>query len=107
VPKLDDAIAEIAARTKTPAAECRKLFQMSLRSGEIEKVSAEFYFNAGAITSLVAKLQDHASRTPDRSIDVPAFKEMAGISRKYAIPLLEYFDSKRITVRQGDKRRVM
>jgi selenocysteine-specific elongation factor len=106
VPKLDDAIAEIAARTKTPAAECRKLFQMSLRSGEIEKVSAEFYFNAGAIASLVAKLNDHASRTPDRSIDVPAFKEMAGISRKYAIPLLEYFDSKRITVRQGDKRRV-
>jgi selenocysteine-specific elongation factor len=37
-------------------------------------------------------------------IDVPKFKELAGVSRKYAIPLLEYFDSKRLTVRAGDKR---
>jgi selenocysteine-specific elongation factor len=40
-------------------------------------------------------------------IDVPRFKEIAGVSRKYAIPLLEYFDRTRVTVRVGDKRKVL
>jgi selenocysteine-specific elongation factor len=40
-------------------------------------------------------------------IDVASFKEIAGISRKYAIPLLEYFDRERITRRAGDKRLVL
>jgi selenocysteine-specific elongation factor len=71
------------------------------------KVSSEFYFHREAIDALVSKMKEKASLTPDRQIDVPAFKALAGISRKYAIPLLEYFDSKRITARQGDKRRVL
>jgi len=38
---------------------------------------------------------------------VPGFKDLAGVSRKYAIPLLEYFDRERITVRAGDKRVIL
>ena len=44
---------------------------------------------------------------PERLIDVASFKEMAGISRKYAIPLLEYFDRERVTRRAGDKRIIL
>jgi selenocysteine-specific elongation factor len=44
---------------------------------------------------------------PERLIDVPTFKEIAGVSRKYAIPLLEYFDRERITRRAGDKRIIL
>jgi len=40
-------------------------------------------------------------------IDVAAFKELAGVSRKYAIPLLEYFDRARVTRRAGDKRVIL
>jgi selenocysteine-specific elongation factor len=40
-------------------------------------------------------------------IDVPQFKEIAGISRKYAIPLLEYFDREKVTRRAGDKRIIL
>ena len=43
----------------------------------------------------------------DKLIDVPKFKEIAGISRKYAIPLLEYFDRERVTRRAGDKRLIL
>jgi selenocysteine-specific elongation factor len=38
---------------------------------------------------------------------VPQFKALAGVSRKYAIPLLEYLDSERITRRAGDKRIIL
>jgi selenocysteine-specific elongation factor len=40
-------------------------------------------------------------------IDVPKFKEIAVISRKYAIPLLEYFDREKLTRRAGDKRLIL
>ena len=36
-----------------------------------------------------------------------AFKELSGVSRKYAIPLLEYFDRERLTRRAGDKRVIL
>jgi selenocysteine-specific elongation factor len=38
---------------------------------------------------------------------VPQFKELAGVSRKYAIPLLEYLDRERLTRREGDQRVVL
>ena len=58
-----------------------------------------------AIEDLKTKLQTYASQhEPDRLIDVPAFKDLAGVSRKYAIPLLEYFDRERVTRRAGDRR---
>ncbi len=50
-------------------------------------------------------LRAHAEKGADRTIDVPRFKEIAGVSRKYAIPLLEYFDRERITRRSGRQAR--
>jgi selenocysteine-specific elongation factor len=44
---------------------------------------------------------------PERLIDVAAFKELSGVSRKYAIPLLEHFDRTRVTRRAGDKRLIL
>jgi selenocysteine-specific elongation factor len=40
-------------------------------------------------------------------IDIASFKELTGLSRKYAIPLLEYLDRERITRKQGDRRLVL
>ena len=76
-------------------------------SGEILKVSNDFYFSSKAIGELVEKLKNYASKSSDRLIDVPTFKDLAGISRKYAIPLLEYFDQIKITRRAGDKRLIL
>ena len=82
----------------------RKLFQIFLDSCEVIKVTDEFYFAKNAIDALADMLRQFAAQTSDRLIDVAKFKELAGISRKYAIPLLEYFDRERITSRAGDKR---
>jgi selenocysteine-specific elongation factor len=40
-------------------------------------------------------------------LSVPAFKELTGITRKYAIPLLEYLDRERVTRRAGDERVIL
>jgi selenocysteine-specific elongation factor len=56
-----------------------------------------------AIEDLLELLREHVTS----DFDVLAFKEIAGVSRKYAIPLLEYFDRTHATARVGDKRVVI
>jgi selenocysteine-specific elongation factor len=71
------------------------------------KVHGEMYFHRAALDDLTKKLRAQADKSSDRAIDVGAFKELAGISRKYAIPLLEYFDRQRVTRREGERRVVL
>ena len=104
VPKLDEALAVAAAETKLPLEKVNKLFQHLVSKGDLVKVSSEFYFASTTMDATVKKLAEYAATTADRVIDVPRFKELTGVSRKYAIPLLEYFDGVRVTVRSGDKR---
>lgn len=106
VPKLEDVLADAIKTTKADKNHARKIFQLLLNSGEIVKVTDEFYFSRTAINNLISQMRGFADKTTDRLIDVAAFKDLAGISRKYAIPLLEYFDREKITHRAGDKRLV-
>lgn len=107
VPKLDEAIADSIKNTKLRTDQARKVFQLLIDGGEIVKISDEFFFSKPVIDELKEKLSEFATATSDRLIDVPKFKDIAGVSRKYAIPLLEYFDRERITRRAGDKRLVL
>jgi len=107
VPKIDETLQAVAASSGVDPQTARKLFQQLVDSGQVVKISPEFAFSAAVVTSLIEKLRKHAATIPGRSIDVPTFKAVAGVSRKYAIPLLEYFDQQRVTVRQGDKRIVL
>jgi selenocysteine-specific elongation factor len=60
------------------------------------------------LEELKGKLLAYAAQpSTQRAIDVATFKELAGISRKYAIPLLEYFDRQRVTRREGDRRIIL
>lgn len=71
---------------------------------KIIKIKDELFFDKAAITDLqkrlIAFLSEHGE------IDTSTFKEMTGASRKYTIPLFEYFDSKNITIRVGDVRKL-
>jgi selenocysteine-specific elongation factor len=104
---MDQVLSEAIAGTKLTASNARKLFQRFLDTGEIVKVTDEFYFSRSAIEGLIEVLKKHAAATPDRLIDVPRFKDLAGISRKYAIPLLVYLDREHVTARAGDKRVIL
>ena len=85
----------------------RKILQLLIDSGVLVRVAGEMFFHRVALDDLTRKLRAHAARGRDRSIDVAAFKELAGISRKYAIPLLEYLDRQRVTRREGDRRVIL
>ncbi len=107
VPKLEDALNDSIKGTKLNREHARKVFQLLLNSGETVKITDEFYFAKTEIDELIGKLKSFAETSADRLIDVPKFKDIAGISRKYAIPLLEYFDREKITRRAGDKRIIL
>jgi selenocysteine-specific elongation factor len=102
--KIDEVIAEAMNGTKISAAQAQKLIQHAVNSGDIVKVSNEFYFSRSSIDAFAKTLRERAASLPNRLIDVPAFKDLAGVSRKFAIPLLEYFDRVGVTKRAGDKR---
>ena len=104
MPKLDEALNAAILGTKLRQDHGRKLVQILINDGEIIRVTNEFYFSSAVIESLIVKLRAYADTSTDRLIDVPKFKDIAGVSRKYAIPLLEYFDGEKITVRYGDRR---
>ncbi|HEY4885960.1 MAG TPA: selenocysteine-specific translation elongation factor [Myxococcales bacterium] len=71
-------------------------------SGRASKVSEELWFGATPLMDLRRRLLSHLSQ--HGSIDAQSFKELTGLTRKFAIPLLEYFDREKLTLRIGDKR---
>ena len=83
-----------------------RLLQQLLHEGTLVRVSPELIFHRQALAELLVRLQAHKERNGDR-ISVGAFKQLAGVSRKYAIPLLEYLDRERATRRMGDERVIL
>jgi selenocysteine-specific elongation factor len=86
----------------------RKILQLLIDGGTVIRIQGEMMMHSAAVENLKRKLVEYgATKEPDRLIDVATFKEIAGVSRKYAIPLLEYFDLVRVTRRAGDKRIIL
>jgi selenocysteine-specific elongation factor len=106
-PKLDEALSRAATDNGLDQRSSRKIFQLFVDRGDLVAVTAEYYFSRATLESLVSSLRELASSSGDSTIDVAKFKEVAGVSRKYAIPLLEYFDRARITRRVGDRRQIL
>ena len=69
---------------------------------ELERVTPELFFHKDAMAQARQALRDIHAR--DGNITVGAFRDTLGISRKYAVPLLEHFDALRVTRRDGDVR---
>jgi len=67
------------------------------------RVNQELIYTAHQMKVLRAKLADHFAKKP--ALTMAEFKEMAGVSRKFAVPLLEHSDRVGWTVRSGDERK--
>ena len=85
--------------------QVRDVYYFLLQQGELIRVSENIVLSPGRITFLQSQLKE--SFPSGRTFTVPEFKELFGISRKYAIPFLEFLDRKRLTRRIGDKRVVL
>ena len=97
------AVHEVLAKSGVDPARARTLLQLMLRDKRLVRVSDELVFHTSAIEALRTLL----AQKKGVQFAVPEFKDWTGISRKYAIPLLEYLDRERITRREGDSRIVL
>jgi selenocysteine-specific elongation factor len=85
--------------------QARQLVTILTKEKVLIKVSDGLLFHASSITQLRNRLAEY--RKVSEKIDIGTFKNMTSISRKYAIPLLEYLDRERITKRVGDSRIIL
>ncbi|HEX8634852.1 MAG TPA: selenocysteine-specific translation elongation factor [Pyrinomonadaceae bacterium] len=107
-PTFDDALARAAGGASVAREHARKILQLLIDSGALVRVSNDLLIHRDALARLVETLREYAARhEPERLIDVAAFKDLTNVSRKYAIPLLEYLDRARITRRAGDRRLIL
>jgi selenocysteine-specific elongation factor len=83
-------------------ARAQKLVTLLLRDRVLVKLADELVFHHSALEQLRQLMTAQKAKSP--KIDVGAFKDLTGVSRKYAIPLLEYLDRERVTRRVGDER---
>jgi selenocysteine-specific elongation factor len=99
-------VKEVLAKLSVEARRAEKLLQILLREKSLVRVSPELVFHREALARLKEKLAEYKKAKGER-ISVPAFKDLTGITRKYAIPLLEYLDRERVTRRAGDERVIL
>ena len=96
-------LAEVLAKSGVEAARARSLLQILLRDKRLVRINDELVFHQSAIEGLRGML---AAKKGTR-FGVASFKEWTGVSRKYAIPLLEFLDREKVTRRDGDERLVL
>jgi selenocysteine-specific elongation factor len=96
---------EVLAGLKVDKIRAQKIVTLLLRDKVLIKISDELVFHQSALLDLRHKIAALKNSAP--KIDVARFKDMTGVSRKYAIPLLEYLDRERVTRRVGDERVIL
>jgi selenocysteine-specific elongation factor len=99
------ALNEVLGGLKIDKVRAQKIVTLLLRDKVLTKVSDELVFHRSALEELRKRVAAH--KTKSATIDVATFKELTGVSRKYAIPLLEYLDRERVTKRVGDTRQIL
>jgi selenocysteine-specific elongation factor len=99
-PSFKELITELAVEAK----EAKNMLMLLVSEGAIVKVKEDLFFDAQATINLKTRLIDYLKSNGE--INTPQFKDMTGVSRKYTIPLLEYFDAENITIRIGDIRKL-
>ncbi len=98
-PDLVDVLAKFSLDVK----KARPLVDFLFKSNRLVRISRELIFHS----DVLAHLRQSLAQQRGRHFSVPEFKDWAQVSRKFAIPLLEYLDRERVTRRDGDKRVVL
>jgi len=99
------ALKEVLAGLKVDRTRAQQIVTLLLRSRVLVKISEDLVFHHTALEQLRRMVADYKQVSP--KLDVAKFKDLTGITRKYAIPLLEYLDREHITRRVGDERVIL
>jgi len=101
VPLLKDVVASLPV----DKVRAQKIVTLLLRDRVLVKVGDDLVFHRDALDGLRKLVVAQKAKTP--KLNVVAFKDLIGVTRKYAIPLLEYLDRERVTRRIGDERLIL
>jgi selenocysteine-specific elongation factor len=96
---------DVLAGLKVDKPRAQKIVTLLLRDKVLIKISDDLVFHREALSGLRQMLL--VEKTKSQKIDVSRFKDLAGVTRKYAIPLLEYLDREHVTRRVGDARIIL
>ncbi len=95
---------ELCETLGTPLEPARQVLSLLVNEGSIVKIREEYYCHQRHLADLKRKLVEYL--TTHEEISTPQFKDMTGASRKFVIPLIEYFDTTQLTIRVGDLRKL-
>jgi selenocysteine-specific elongation factor len=101
VPALKDVLAGL----KVDKVRAQKIVTLLLRDKVLVKISEDLVFHRDSLADLRKRMTAQKAQSP--KIDVARFKDLTGVTRKYAIPLLEYLDREHVTRRVGDERVIL
>jgi len=100
-PSADEVIRELNLE-RGPA---RKILQLMVGDQSVVKIAEDMFLDRSALHKLIEDVR--ALKEKQGRFGVKEFKELTGLSRKFAVPLLEYLDAQRITRRVGDERMIL
>jgi selenocysteine-specific elongation factor len=101
VPALKDVLASL----KVDRIRAQKIVTLLLRDRVLIQIFDDLVFHRDTLAELRGRIAAEKSKSP--KLDVTRFKNLTGVSRKYAIPLLEYLDREHVTRRVGDARLIL
>jgi selenocysteine-specific elongation factor len=97
-PSPDEALGRLGVKGN----EKHELFQVLVADRTLLRVKESLFFHGEALRAIQEQLVTFLRQK--KEIGPADFKDLFGVSRKYAIPLMEYFDAQRVTVRVGERR---
>jgi selenocysteine-specific elongation factor len=95
-------VKELAEKLNVAEKVLLSMLEIAVREGRLVKVSEELYVASPAVNKLTNDVISYLEKNGE--ITTQGFKELTGLSRKFMIPLFEYLDKAKVTVRIGDKR---
>ncbi|MEX2206037.1 MAG: selenocysteine-specific translation elongation factor [Myxococcota bacterium] len=97
-----DTLEALARELRTELRELRSVCEHLVRERKLVRVSSELFFDAAAVASLRERVVAYLKA--NGRIDPTGYKELTGQSRKHTVPLMEYFDAEKLTVRRENVR---
>ena len=95
-------VTELETSAKKNKESVRELLEMASENGELLKIAPEYYIHSEVVAETKRKLVEEIEAA--NGLTMSEIRQILDTSRKYAIPLCEYFDRTGFTKRDGDKR---
>ncbi|MBF0559032.1 MAG: selenocysteine-specific translation elongation factor [Nitrospirae bacterium] len=96
---------ELALQLSLKEKELNDLLMLLCKDGSLVRINDSLYITKSRYDAMIALLRKFYEKKSEMTI--AEFRDLLGTSRKYALPLVEYLDSKKITLRVGDQRKLM